>query len=67
MNSSPLDKFYYWEKTTPQGILFRQPIRGQWHEYTFEHAGREIRNAVEKIFLPNYLACYEAGEVVVWE
>ena len=44
MNSSPLDKFYHWEKTTPQAIFFRQPIRGHWHEYSFEKAGKEIRN-----------------------
>ena len=55
MNSSPLDKFYHWEKTTPQAIFFRQPIRGHWHDYSFEQTGKEIRSiaaALKALNLP---------------
>ncbi len=43
MNSSPLDKFYHWQKTTPHLLFLRQPLHGKWHEYSFERAGKEIR------------------------
>jgi long-chain acyl-CoA synthetase len=39
----PLQNFYKWEKTTPNNIFFRQPINGQWVEYSYEKAGQEIR------------------------
>ncbi len=46
MNSSPLEKFYQWEKTNPDGIFLRQPIDGHWNEYSYSTAGREIRSIV---------------------
>lgn len=39
----PLQKFYHWEKTIPNHIFFRQPINGQWVEYSYQKAGQEIR------------------------
>jgi long-chain acyl-CoA synthetase len=55
MNSSPLDNFYHWEKTTPQTLFFQQPVGGQWHNYSYERAGREIRSlaaALQSLNLP---------------
>lgn len=39
----PLQKFYHFEKTIPNEIFFRQPLNGQWMEYSFQKAGDEIR------------------------
>ncbi len=41
--SSPLQKFFHWEKTTPQNIFFRQPINKEWKTWTYQEAGKEIR------------------------
>ncbi len=41
--SSPLEKFFHWEKTTPQNIFFRQPINNDWKTWTYQQAGKEIR------------------------
>ena len=43
MNSSPLEKFYHWEKTAPDIVFLRQPIEGRWREYSYAQAGKEIR------------------------
>jgi long-chain acyl-CoA synthetase len=39
----PLQNFYHWEKTIPNDIFFRQPINGQWVEFSYQKAGQEIR------------------------
>jgi long-chain acyl-CoA synthetase len=41
--STPLEVFTHWEKTTPQNILFQQPINDQWKKWTYDEAGNEIR------------------------
>ena len=41
--SSPLEKFFHWEKTVPQNIFFRQPINSEWKTWTYQQAGKEIR------------------------
>ena len=43
MNSSPLEKFYHWEKVAPASVFLRQPINGHWREYSYAEAGSEIR------------------------
>ena len=51
----PLDNFYYWEKTTPDLIFFRQPLEGKWRDYSFANAGNEIRRvaaALKAMALP---------------
>jgi long-chain acyl-CoA synthetase len=40
---SPLEKFYHWEKTTPEKIFLHQPVQGQWRDYSFQKTGDEIR------------------------
>ena len=52
MNSSSttlLEKFYHWEKSIPDQTFLRQPIEGQWVEYSFKRTGDEIRR------MANYL------------
>lgn len=39
----PLQSFYHWEKTIPNQVFLRQPLNGQWVEYSFQKAGEEIR------------------------
>ncbi len=41
--STPLTQFYKWERESPGNIFFRQPINGQWHNYTYQEAANEIR------------------------
>ena len=55
MNSTLLGKFYYWEKTVPGDIFFRQPFKGEWYEYSYQQAGKEIRsiaNSLKALGLP---------------
>ncbi len=42
-SSSPLEKFLYWEKQTPQKVFLRQPFNGVWKTWTYQQAGEEIR------------------------
>ena len=38
-----IEKFYHWEKTTPNKVFLRQPYGKTWKEYTFAEVGREAR------------------------
>lgn len=40
---TPLSAFFKWERETPQRIFLRQPISGDWKEWTFHDAGQEVR------------------------
>ncbi len=53
MNSSPLDKFHQWETTTPHLVFLRQPLQGQWHEYSFARTGNEIRGIAAALLALN--------------
>jgi long-chain acyl-CoA synthetase len=39
----PLDMMYRWEKESPDLVFMRQPINGQWHEWTWKETGQEVR------------------------
>ena len=41
-----IERFYHWEKTTPDRIFLRQPQGSQWREMTYMDAGREARKMV---------------------
>ena len=50
-----LDKFYEWEKSSPDRIFMRQPIQGVWNDYSFRKTGFEIRrvaNYLKSLSLP---------------
>jgi long-chain acyl-CoA synthetase len=53
--STPLERFLYWEKQTPDSIFLRQPIDGQWRPFTYRDAGGEVRKLASalKIHLPH--------------
>lgn len=40
---TPLQTFYKWEKQQPGKIYMRQPIQGEWQNYTWKSCGDEIR------------------------
>jgi long-chain acyl-CoA synthetase len=55
MFMTPLECFLRWEKEMPVNTFLRQPIKGEWHVYTFSSAGNEIRrmaSALQKLDLP---------------
>jgi long-chain acyl-CoA synthetase len=43
MVTLPLEKFYHWEKTIPHQTFLRQPLNGEWADYSYQKAGNEIR------------------------
>lgn len=52
---SPLEMLYHWEKTTPDTIYLKQPVNGEYIEYswgkTAEHA-RKVANQLISLELP---------------
>jgi long-chain acyl-CoA synthetase len=50
---SPLEKFYHWEKTTPEKIFLHQPVHGEWHDYSFQKAGEQIRRMASALISHN--------------
>jgi long-chain acyl-CoA synthetase len=38
-----IEKFYHWEKTTPNNVFLRQPYGKTWKEYTFAEVGVQAR------------------------
>jgi len=47
--NSPLDAFNYWVKNTPDRIYLRQPINGEFIEYSYSKADEEIRKMATAI------------------
>jgi len=45
MKNTPtvIERFYHWEKTTPNKTFLRQPKGDTWHTLTFAEAGEEAR------------------------
>ena len=39
----PLEMLYRWEKEVPDMVYMRQPINGQWKEWTWKQTGEEVR------------------------
>ncbi len=40
---TPLEKFYHWESSIPEKTFLRQPINGQWIDYSWRKTGDEVR------------------------
>ncbi len=38
-----IEKFYHWEKTTPNQVFLRQPMGKNWFQMTYAEAGEEAR------------------------
>jgi Long-chain acyl-CoA synthetases (AMP-forming) len=43
LDTTPLERFLYWEDHTPNATFLRQPIHDTWHVFTYRDAGREVR------------------------
>jgi len=41
-----IERFYHWEKTTPNNVYLRQPKGANWKEVTYDEAGQEARKMV---------------------
>ncbi len=54
--NTPLEAFFYWERTDPERIFLRQPINGAYKDYTYGTAGleaRKIASALSAYSLPS--------------
>ncbi|MBC8046700.1 MAG: AMP-binding protein [Fimbriimonadaceae bacterium] len=51
---TPLNTFYKWEKIQPDKIYMRQPIHGEWQNYTWKRCGGEIRKMAAYLKSMNY-------------
>lgn len=47
---TPLSAFLHWEKQQPDRLFLRQPVNGQWFQYSYGEAGRRVRS------IANYLS-----------
>ncbi len=56
MENTLLRNFIRWEKETPNNIFLRQPIDGQWHDWSFRKAGEEIRKMASGLQALNFPA-----------
>ena len=51
---TPLDWFENWEDQIPDRVFLRQPVEGNWHEFSWKKAGDEFRkmaNAISSLHL----------------
>lgn len=51
---SPLELFYTWESQYADKIYLHQPLKGQWHTWTWGEAGSEIRRMAAYIQSKGY-------------
>ncbi len=49
MDTTPLERFLYWETQTPEATFLRQPINNTWYVYSYREAGREMRRLAEAL------------------
>lgn len=40
---SIVERFYFWERSTPQHAFLRQPTGDEWHTYSFAEVGEQAR------------------------
>ncbi len=52
---TPLEMLYQWEQNKAEEVYLKQPIGGQWHEFTWRQVGQEVRKlatAIKALGLP---------------
>ncbi|WP_141731584.1 AMP-binding protein [Oligoflexus tunisiensis] len=62
MLKTPLDMFHEREKNHPNRVFLRQPLNGQWHEYTWGEAGRQARRMAQVL---HDLGCQKGDRVAI--
>ena len=55
-NKSPIEMFYHWEREAADMVFLRQPIGGQWHEYTWREVAEKVRKLSSYINEQNFPA-----------
>ncbi len=40
---SPLEMLYHWEQNSPDKLYLRQPIKGEWHKWTWTETAEQVR------------------------
>lgn len=51
---SPLEMLYHWEKTKPEAVYLRQPIDGQFQEYSWYDTGQKVRRLASALIAQNF-------------
>ena len=41
---TPIEMLYHWESSIPDTVFLRQPIEGQWREYSWREVGQRARS-----------------------
>ena len=52
--SGPLETLHQWEQKKPDAVFLRQPIKGEWQNYTWKRCGDEIRRMAAAIDAMQY-------------
>nr|WP_298135992.1 AMP-binding protein [uncultured Pseudomonas sp.] len=47
---SPIEMLYHWEMNHPEKVYLRQPIDGQWHEYTWAQVADSARRLTSALY-----------------
>ena len=50
---TPLEMLYHWEKTTPERIFLRQPINGQYKEFSWLETANQVRRVANELLSLN--------------
>ena len=50
---SPLEMLYHWEKSTPDKIYLRQPVQGQYKEFTWAKTADQVRRVASELIALN--------------
>lgn len=48
---SPLEMLYHWEKNTPDRIYLKQPIDGNYKEFSWQETGQQVRRLASELKL----------------
>jgi long-chain acyl-CoA synthetase len=50
---SPLEMLYHWENNTPERIFLRQPINGQYKEFSWSETANQVRRVANELIRLN--------------
>ena len=50
---TPLEMLYHWEKTTPQRVFLRQPVKGQYKEFSWAETANQVRRVASELMSLN--------------
>ncbi len=54
MPTSPLTKLYQWENERPDFVYLKQPVNGEFQEYTWGQVGQLVRKTANRLKQMNY-------------